>query len=133
MGFEVSFPVEGETQVLTKPMTVQYSWGGAPVAERILCGLGTTVSSDLERVIKLSNEIPIRVQIGYTVERRSEGAAASISFLAQGWRSPAKLQLTTPTMACSLSPRFVMELFDAVEGQMAQSAVGLPSSLAVHP
>jgi hypothetical protein len=119
LGFEISIPAGDAGRIYSEPLSIQTVWLGEPVSRRVLCGVGTAVSSDLVRVIALSDAVPVQIQLGLVVEERVGGTATSIIFEAQGRRTGAEPQLTLPSMACTLSNQFVTELFDAISARLA--------------
>jgi hypothetical protein len=120
IGFDIATPTSAdEGRIFSEPLSIQTVWLGEPVSRRVLCGVGTAVSSDLIRVIELSDAVPVEIQLGLVVERRASGTATSIIFEAQGRRTGAEPQLTMPSMACTLANDFVEELFAAIDARLA--------------
>jgi hypothetical protein len=117
IGFEVADPRPGAVAIYSEPITIQSTWRNSPVANRILCGVGTAATSDAQRVRETANRIPIELRLGYRVEGRPGTTAMTLNFEAQGRRMEAEY-FATPTMACTLTVPFVDELFDSVEEQL---------------
>jgi hypothetical protein len=117
IGFQIADPVAGAVAVYSDPIVVQTRWRDRPVANRILCGVGTAATSDTQRVQETANRIPIELRLGYRVEARPGTTAMTLIFEAQGRRMEAEY-FATPTMACTLTVPFVDELFDAVEAKL---------------
>jgi hypothetical protein len=119
-GFVVLDPGTTTTRVYSEPLVLQHTWRGAPLASRIVCGVGTAAASDPRRLSEVSNAIPVDIRVGYEIERRAESTAISIVYSAQGRRSRGE-PLTSPTMSCALTGQFVAELFAAVDTKLAET------------
>ena len=117
MGFDIAAPTAGITWVYSNPIVIQSNWRGDPVAKRILCGIGTAVGSDPNRVTQLANTIPVELSLGFEVEVLPTATATRILFGAQGRRSGFGF-LTPPTMSCTLTHDFVNELFSALRTKL---------------
>lgn len=114
IGFEVSDPGPGAVRVFSEPMTIQSVWRGAPISQRVICGMGLAAPTDTNRTSQLANTIPVELRLGYEVESRPEATAATIIFIAEGRRAEAAVP-TSPTMSCTLTVPFVNELFRLLE------------------
>ncbi len=119
IGFQVAEPTPGDVTVISQPIVIQSTWRDRPVADRVLCGIGTAATSDIARVQQLANRIPVELILGFRVEPRPGTTAMTLNFQAQG-RSLEPEYFATPTMACTLSVPFVDELFAAVQAQLAE-------------
>ena len=117
MGFDIAPPNASINWIYSNPIVIQSTWRGGAIADRILCGIGTAVGSDRNRVNQLANTIPVELSLGWEVEILPSATATRILFGAQGRRSGFGF-LTPPTMSCTLTHEFVDELFAALQTQL---------------
>lgn len=117
-GFEIPSPAPGTVRVYSEPVTIQSSWRGKPVAERVLCGVGTAASSDPLRLREVTNAMPVELRLGFELEPRQGSTATRLIFEAQGRRSGTEY-FAAPTMACTLTVAFVEELFANMEEDLS--------------
>ncbi len=121
MGFDIADPSPGATRVFSEPLIIQSEWRGDPISRRVLCGIGVSAPSDVNRITTLANTIPIMLRLGYQVEPRAESTATTILFIAEGRRTDTVVP-QSPTMSCTLTVPFVNELFRELESTLRQSA-----------
>ena len=118
MGFDIAPPPNEDINwIYSNPIVIQSTWRGQAVSERILCGLGTAISSDPVRVTQVANTIPIELSLGFEVEVVPGATATRILFGAQGRRVGYSF-LTSPTMSCTLTYGFVDEIFNALRAEL---------------
>lgn len=120
IGFDVAEPGPDATRVYSKPVRIQTTWRGAPVADRIVCGVGSAIGSDPMRLRTLANTIPIDLSLGFEIEPRQGATAMKLLFHGEGHRTSAPY-FSQPTMLCSVTIDFVDELFAAVAADLASS------------